>query len=160
MGWLQQAVVWLIPRCFPKGWWHSCRHGTAVAQQERPEPVLCPWSALPGQVQVKQAGSGQKAALREPTGRRGRKWEGAELGKVGSTSRLSLQENNLLRALSTQLGGSPRPLMSHPALPTPGMDAKGTGSVTAGHMTPLCHGDSVLELQPHHQGPSFFPAEG
>lgn len=51
-------------------------------------------------------------------GRRGGKWEGAELGKVGSTSRLSLQENNLLHALSTQLGGSPRPLMSHPALPT------------------------------------------
>lgn len=31
---------------------------------------------------------------------RGGEWEGAELGKVGSTSRLSLRENNLY----TQLG--------------------------------------------------------
>lgn len=27
-------------------------------------------------------------------------------------------------------------------------------------MTPVLQGDSVLELQPHHQGPLFFPAEG
>lgn len=26
--------------------------------------------------------------------------------------------------------------------------------------TPVLQGDSVLELQPHHQGPLFFPAEG
>lgn len=70
-----------------------------MARERRPDPVLCPWNAWPEQVHAQQAASGQKAALREAMGRGG-EWEGAELGKVGSTSRLSLRENNLY----TQLG--------------------------------------------------------
>lgn len=89
-----------------------------------------------------------------------------QAGEGGQHLPTVLAGNNLLHALNTWLGGSPGPschiLLCH-RVPAPGMDAKGAGSVTAGHDTPVLQGDSVLELWPPlcpaGQGPLFFPAE-
>lgn len=52
---------------------------------------------------------------------RGGEWEGAELGKVGSTSRLSLRENMLYTQLGFTHGPARHILLCH-RVPTPGMD--------------------------------------
>lgn len=90
-----------------------------------------------------------------------------QAGEGGQHLPTVLAGNNLLHALNTWLGGSPGPschiLLCH-RVPAPGMDAKGAGSVTAGHMTPLCCKVTVCWSCGHHcalqaKDHYFFPAE-
>lgn len=71
----------------------------------------------------------------------------------------------LTHSWEAALGPSCHILLCHRVL-TPGVDAKGAGSVTAGHIKPLCCKVTVCQSCGHtntvpcRQGPLFFPAEG